>query len=644
MRIGYRPEIDGLRAFAVLSVLIFHYFPEVLPGGFVGVDIFFVISGYLISKNIFCDLGAGKFNFLDFYSRRIRRIFPALILIFLFVLILGWLLFTPLSYFRLSKHVLAGAGFVSNLLLWSESGYFDVASSSKPLLHLWSLGIEEQFYLLWPLAIWLMWNRKFSLFWLIIVIFFVSFLLNLYLVSYSSKSAFYFLAPRAWELLAGALLACSEINSAPNKAELKQKFLLNFGSFFGALCLIFGVFFITNKSQFPGWVALFPIIGSILILRAGNLSWINRVILSNRPMLWIGLISYSLYLWHWPLLILAGILDLGTHLLEIRFILIFLSFFLAYLTYKYIEKPFQNIAQSAFKTWTLIIAMFCVIGISLIIFWNQGFPDRFLSLKGLASSESSASKIIFNESFGQNFRAQKCFLVKGQGPNDFEAQCRSKDRNNEVFVWGDSHAASLYPGFNYGEKNGFVSQFTASTCPPILDWETTMNVSCRAINDHVISIIKKSPPKIVVLYAAWDWDSYLLEEKISNIQNTIEDIYAAGVKRVIILGPPPTWKKNVPDIIFDHIREFGNVPSQYTNFALANLSRAYLMERNLKIVSKVADAHYYSLLDVLCKTGRCMIYVNEASNPISMDSGHFSNIGASIVINSIRSEMYKNLE
>ena len=398
MRIGYRPEIDGLRAFAVLSVLIFHYFPEVLPGGYIGVDIFFVISGYLISKNIFYDLYAGKFKFLDFYSSRIRRIFPALIFIFLIVLILGWLLFTPLNYFQLSKHVLAGASFVSNLLLWSESGYFDVASSSKPLLHLWSLGIEEQFYLLWPLVIWLMWSRKLNLFWPITLISVASFFLNLYLASYSPKSAFYFLAPRAWELLAGSLLAYSEINSVQHKGEFKQKFLSNLSSLFGALCLIFGMFFITDKSQFPGWLALYPIVGSILILRAGNFSWINRVILSNRPMLWIGLISYPLYLWHWPLLVFASTLNLSTHLDEAHLILIFLSFFLAFLTYKYIEQPLQNIENNIFKTWAIIIAMFCVIGISLIIILNKGFPERFLSLKALASSESSALKIIFNES------------------------------------------------------------------------------------------------------------------------------------------------------------------------------------------------------------------------------------------------------
>jgi len=636
---GYLPYIDGLRAVAVLSVIIFHYFPGILPGGFIGVDIFFVISGYLISKNILSDIIAGNFKFLDFYSRRIRRIFPALILIFLFLLIFGWFQFSPSNYSYLAKHILAGVAFSSNFLLWSESGYFDLASSSKPLLHLWSLGLEEQFYLFWPFIVLILWGRKLSFFSSIILIIFASFILNLYLSKYNPTAGFYLPAPRAWEFLVGSLLACIEANGASREiVTIKAKANANLIGILGALCIGVGIFFISDKSQFPGWWALLPTLGSVLIIQSGRESLINRLLLSNKIFVWVGLISYPLYLWHWPLLVLSHGLGFGGENV-IRLLLIALTFVLAFLTFRYIEQPIQKSANKLFKSWILSAGMILVAIFSIWICIYQGIPNKLLNPKGVEGAEESIAKIVYSESFGQNFRAKKCFLENGQVPENFAIECRVENRSKEIFIWGDSHAASLYPGFSAEEKKNRVSQFTSSTCPPVLSWSTGLNSACKAINSHIISLIQKSPPKTVILYAAWYWDQYLLENNLQSIKHTIDQIYLAGVKNVIILGPPPIWKKNVPDIIFDHIRAYGGAPSRFTNYQLGNLDRGYMIENNLQKIASKTGAYYFSSLDDLCRSGNCMIYVENISHPITMDSGHFSNAGATYIIDKMRTNI-----
>jgi peptidoglycan/LPS O-acetylase OafA/YrhL len=203
----YRPDIDGLRAIAVLSVVAFHAFPLRMKGGFIGVDVFFVISGFLISTIIFENLGKGTFSFTEFYARRVKRIFPALAVVLGACLIFGWLALLPDELNQLGKHIAAGAGFVSNLVLWGEAGYFDNAAETKPLLHLWSLGIEEQFYIVWPLLVWLAWKRKFNFLVLAAFLAFVSFALNIKGIKQDHIAAFYSPLTRFWELLCGALLA-----------------------------------------------------------------------------------------------------------------------------------------------------------------------------------------------------------------------------------------------------------------------------------------------------------------------------------------------------------------------------------------------------------------------------------------------------
>jgi peptidoglycan/LPS O-acetylase OafA/YrhL len=249
---SYRSDIDGLRAIAVLLVVIHHAFPQILPSGFIGVDLFFVISGFLISTIIFQNLENGTFSFADFYGRRIKRIFPSLILVLLTCLVYGWFSLLPADYKQLGKHALAGAAFVSNFAFWYESGYFDGDSKLKPLLHLWSLGIEEQYYIFWPLIAWLAWKKKANLLKLCIVLLVVSFVTNLVLVRSNTASAFFSPASRFWELLIGSVLAYVKLNQPITKEERHG----NLSAWLGLGLLVIGLVFIHPERRFPGFWAL----------------------------------------------------------------------------------------------------------------------------------------------------------------------------------------------------------------------------------------------------------------------------------------------------------------------------------------------------------------------------------------------------
>jgi peptidoglycan/LPS O-acetylase OafA/YrhL len=360
----YRADIDGLRAVAVLLVVGFHLFPKECPGGFIGVDVFFVISGYLISGIIFRGLQNADFSFGGFYSRRARRILPALILVLVFTYAVGWWVLLPDEYDRLSKHIASAAGFVSNFTLWNESGYFDADAYQKPLVHLWSLAIEEQFYILWPVTLALAWKRKWNIPLVIFLIATVSFAANVAIVGGNPTEAFYSPACRFWELMAGALLGyrTSDQPGLPSK-------LSNALGFCGlAAIIVSAVFLLDSWQSFPGWWALLPTIGTLCVIKAQG-SVINRFVLSNRLPVGIGLISYPLYLWHWPLLVYSKlVIRYGDwYLADPRKITLLSSFCFAFLTYVLVETPIRR--QPPIKAAGPLAAVLAVI----LIFGGSSF-------------------------------------------------------------------------------------------------------------------------------------------------------------------------------------------------------------------------------------------------------------------------------
>jgi peptidoglycan/LPS O-acetylase OafA/YrhL len=298
----YRSDIDGIRALAVLGVIIYHAFPAVLPGGFTGVDIFFVISGYLISGILYVGNFDGSFRYQEFYSRRIRRLFPALLIVLPLCMAYGWRVMLPREFRILGEHVAAGGLFAQNIVFWRESGYFNESSELNPLLHLWSLAVEEQFYFFFPLIILLLLKRKSLLLPAIIVLIAISFIANL-IISISHPSADFYLTPfRVWEFLAGCLLAWCHFIRGDKEGCLYHQEIISWAGF---LIIFFSMALLKEQQSYPGWRALLPVAGTLALLNSGKKSetpWINRKILSNPAIVWIGLISYPLYLFHWPAL------------------------------------------------------------------------------------------------------------------------------------------------------------------------------------------------------------------------------------------------------------------------------------------------------------------------------------------------------
>jgi peptidoglycan/LPS O-acetylase OafA/YrhL len=353
---SYRSEIDGLRAFAVLSVVAFHAFPYWLKGGFIGVDVFFVISGFLITSHIFENLDKGQFSLLDFYGRRIRRIFPALLLTMVCTLSFGWFVLLADEYNQLGMHVASGAAFVSNFIFANEVGYFDIDSELKPMLHLWSLAVEEQFYILFPLLLLLASKLRVNLLFVCLVVLFASFFVNLYFVNRFPTETFFWPFGRFWELLVGSLLAWLtlyrfSINTLNLPKSLVQSYRISlvgkwlsqigFFTLIGLLLLAASVFLIDKSILFPSYTAVWPVLGASLVIMGGGMNYIAKLFLCNKLAVWFGLISYPLYLWHWPILSYLHIIEDGTPHREKRILAVLLSIVLAWVTFKFVEKPIR---------------------------------------------------------------------------------------------------------------------------------------------------------------------------------------------------------------------------------------------------------------------------------------------------------------
>lgn len=560
----YRADIDGLRAFAVLSVVLFHAFPEFISGGFIGVDIFFVISGFLISTIIFEKLEQGSFSFIDFYARRVRRIFPALILVLVTSFILGWCILFVSEYKQLGKHIAGGAGFIANLILWSESGYFDNLADTKPLLHLWSLGIEEQFYIVWPPILWAAWRFRVPCLPIILVIGLASFAFNLYGIALDPVATFYSPLTRFWELLIGSLLAYIMVFQVRYpRLAVNLTAQANVLSWLGGALFVAGLLLINKDSGFPGAWALLPTLGATLMIKAGPTAWFNKVVLGNSVLVWFGLISYPLYLWHWPLLSFARILSSSVPELEIRIGVVVLSILLSWLTYRSVEKPIRFGAGITFFDKYFVskraITVALVVGLFLI-----GLAGYIANYKN-GSHSRLVNKINIDPESGYDGVAgvdliEDCGLANTPSIDKtwFGTCLRDSRPPVKYALLGDSHAASIFRGLvrtsnesgrwlfigGPGGK-GPVSTVISSN----LLFKRFMPNSEYAIN----SLAKNSNIEMVLLVGASRNLFGLNEKKFLDdlesspnfdvayeaVQNAINPLKAAG-KKVVILEDNPT--------------------------------------------------------------------------------------------------------
>ncbi len=358
---NYRRDIDGLRAVAVLSVIAYHYFAPILPGGFIGVDIFFVISGYLISGIIFHEIDNRDFSIVRFYRRRINRIFPALGCVLAAVMVFGWITLFPDEYTSLGRNVVASTAFVENLYLWMQAGYFDSDSAKKPLLHIWSLGVEEQFYIIYPPMLVLahrlnILNGKF-----LIACCMLSLCASVLVLHYSQSADFYMPFTRYWELSVGGLLAWRE--RANINGQTTSRVSPTAQSCAGMLAIATGFLLIDARTPFPGTAALLPVVGAALMIAAGPLTRPNRWLLSNRAAVFVGKISYPLYLWHWPLLSFLYIVDIEKPEPPVRVVLVVITFALACATWLLVETPIRRRFNNG-RTAIVLLAVMTMIGAS----------------------------------------------------------------------------------------------------------------------------------------------------------------------------------------------------------------------------------------------------------------------------------------
>ena len=512
----YRPDVDGMRALAILSVLIFHAYPSSLPGGFVGVDIFFVISGYLISSIIFRGLTLGTFSFFDFYARRVRRIFPAVIVVILGSFLLGFFFLTPYELEDLIRESPYAAFFLENWRLYvTTGGYWETATELKPFMHFWSLGVEEQYYIFYPLICFLLWKVSAKRFLASLVfMLLVSLGLCLYDTANEPVRAFYSLHTRFWELLIGGVLAYVELKWPDYKEKIKclGGGIDNVFSVTGLLLIIFAIAFFEEGKDFPGWRALFPTMGSVLIIAAGTNAYLNKYVFSNKVAVFIGLISYPLYLWHWPFICifrnnLAGELPSGWLMVT----LIGLSFLMAYLTYMLIERPMRSMKAS----WRLVLILFLLL--SLITLGSKALVRKNDSIKQILFSDVPMSiRLEMKGIPTSEYKDSGCVDLFGNN-QDF---CRKIGEDPEVLIFGDSHARQMWNAIKeQGTKvNLYLVANSGSTIFPDAHLNTETEQSIEAVED-VWNVLKNNEEiKTVVLRGYWG--NYLNLDLISDSDNS----------------------------------------------------------------------------------------------------------------------------
>ncbi|MBO9644509.1 MAG: acyltransferase [Pseudacidovorax sp.] len=486
---AYRPDIDGLRAIAVLSVIIFHASPRWLPGGFVGVDIFFVISGFLISTIMFGSLAGGGFSYAEFYARRIRRIFPGLVLVLIATLAFGWWVLLADEFRQLGKHVLASAGFVANLVLWGEAGYFDTVVETKPLLHLWSLAVEEQFYIFWPLLLTLAWKRQHLLRWMGVAVG-LSFLLNVGLVVRHPDAAFYMPFTRVWELGAGAMLAWVAWRRGPGAAPLPGH---QFMGAAGLACIVAALGLLDRYKAFPGFWAVLPVLGACLCIAAGPQAWFNRRLLGARLFVWFGLISYPLYLWHWPLLAYARVLQEG--FLDpprvLRFGALGVSVLLAWLTFRFVERPLRRGGRGVVAGLAGAMVVLALVGAAAQLRWLLPRNDD----PSIQAIMNAGADWVYPE-------ALKPFSFEGQG---FE---RIDGGPREVLLIGDSHveqyrARALALAERKPDEVSTLVFATRGACPPIPNLIEDRDPICGERLSAALDLARTPAVKAVVIGGCW---------------------------------------------------------------------------------------------------------------------------------------------
>ena len=616
MALAYRPDVDGLRAVAIVPVVAFHAFPEWVPGGFVGVDVFFVISGYLIASLVFAQVDEGRFSLLTFWARRACRLLPALLLVLGTVLAAGWVVLLPDEFRLLGRHVLGGATYLSNFVLARESGYFDVAADAKPLLHLWSLAIEEQFYLVFPIIVLVLVRWPRAMVPVLGVLLAGSFAYGVLDTPRNPAAAYFLPQSRVWELLVGVLLARSGIGLAG---------MARVAAPLGLAAVLVAVAMLDRNSAFPGWLALVPVLGTAVVIAAGGAAPLNRVVLAHPWMVAVGLVSYPLYLWHWPLLSLARIAGGGEVGPWLRVGLVVVAAVLAVATYRLVERPVR------FGTWSrgrvaclLLIPCAGLAGLGQMA--QAGGIRPYASRFGVDRVLDAAGEWDYPGSMAR--------MAAGG-----RVMWRAAGGGGAVLFVGDSNIEQYAPRMvalvrAAPQRHKTALFLTGGGCPPIPVMGDPKLPGCRTLVDTAIAAAEAQGVDTVVVGAQW-WgyftsSRYLVDGRgmteaaartaaLDSLGATLRQLGSGGRRVIVVLNIPWGAELDPRQAVTRGVFSFGlrsrAVPRARLETEFGAISRA------IAAVALDAGAEVVDPLDSLCDAIACPAG-GEDGTPIYKDAVH----------------------
>ncbi len=653
-KLEFRRDINGLRALAVLGVVAFHADRGLVPGGFAGVDVFFVISGFLITRIILSECAVEHFSLWTFYAKRAKRILPALLVVVSAVWIVGWFRTAPVQFRDIGGGLLGNSYFTINFWLMrlaGVGGYFGADSSTKPLLHLWSLSIEEQFYLVWSVLLLAVFRlNKRLLPFVIVGIFLASFAYCVVLTPINSIGAFYLPWTRAWELALGALLAYREVFFL-RQWPYPARWIADIGAGLGVALIIGGYFFLSEAEPFPGWRAAIPTAGCALVI-AHPRSFAGEVGLGNRVAAFFGLISYPLYLWHWPLFAFAHIWPGVIPTSGALFALAGAAVALAALTYRLIETP----VAARFRRHPFAVALALVAGLALtgvvgrVTYDERGFPRRFPAL---------VTRVFdYDVNGAQGARLMKCFYQRDErayplaeerqrAAHFFETgRCGVAEDPSKptILVVGDSHAAHLFAGLTaaFGSRVNLLTLSSVFCVPLVEHVETDEGVAgtprCRAINDYVFKRIREIRPDVLLVggyFAQYDHEAnWRYPGFLDALVEGAKTLHRDGVRSIVVAGEVPTWAPVLPILVGRDLLEKGEAPV----FSRVGV-RADSLETDRALAGKDwgEGVVYVSQAAKLCGPDGCRRLVGPhlPEDMLAVDYGHYSVNGSIFAVKTI---------
>ena len=596
---NHRADIDGLRAIAVLPITFFHAGIPGFAGGFVGVDIFFVISGFLITGILVRDLEAGCFSYADFYERRLRRIFPALIVMLAASLLAAYFLILPSELRSFGRSVIGAIVFVANIVFYREAGYFDDSAEEKPLLHTWSLGVEEQFYIVFPIILFTLMrylprHRGAAMLGLAVV----SLGLCVALTPRNPDAAFYLIPTRAWELLAGSLLA---LGYGPRIAPGPAREGVALGGF--ALILA-SILLIGSDLAFPGYVAIAPVLGSALVIGYAQGTLVGRF-LSIKPFVFVGLISYSLYLWHWPIIVFGNKASTGEAGIGVAIVYVVVSLIAGYLSYRYVETPFRNRGRFT-RNW--IFAGSLASAGALLALTGAGLaPD-------LGQRQFSRQMITFDQA-REDVSPHRDRCHPSSGLASPEEACVLGDGPAMTAVWGDSHGVEMaYALYRQGHA---IRSMTYSSCPPAIDAEVKNRPDCAEHNGLALDYLLDQPDIANIVMTAYFPGVVDKPDAAAGMRESVRRLVAAS-RHVFIVAPTPHEAS-------------GDLPRRLVRNGDFSIPKSQYEARNSETIAfldqlKKEGATILWPTDYLCAQGQCPATVE--GRPVLFDSHHTSQYAA----------------